>query len=414
MVGRSLWDDRRELSRNLLLDGTAGAGLGAAAALLFTLLPAAARVAGMDPLGLAIIVALPFAAAAVGTLAGSFGPRSPRQLALLRLAGAAALAIALFDPEPTWILVATGSFWVTYMAGMPLQQRLWAAMYPRGRRGTLLGIVGTARFAGAGVAILVVGPMAHGPDGLKVVLMASAVVAAFALATAGLAINAPVAAAGYSARASIATALMPRIRRLTLAQLVFGGALIAAAPLITLVQVDRAALSMAEIGLAGAAGALSATLSFGVCGVAADRSGARRVVSVAVSLGVLALLLFGSAGSLSAVLVATVLMSVSVSAVEMVIPVHIADHAAAHEQAAAAAGMNAIWGLRGLIVPFVAVWPIHSGLMDVTGMLLVCAVVLAAGALLFVRAVDQPAPKADRTADPEIIARAMVEAEAGA
>lgn len=70
---------------------------------------------------------------------------------------------------------------------------------------------------------------------------------------------------------------------------------------------------------------------------------------------------------------------------------------AADEQAAVAAGMNAMWGLRGLTVPFIGVWPSQAGLVAITGMLLLCAVVLAAGALLHVRARIEPAPAADRT-----------------
>ena len=341
----------------------------------------------MDPVGLAVIAALPFAAASAGTIAGRIGPRSPRQLAAMRVAGAAALGAAVLDPQPVPILAAAAAFWIAYMAGMPLQQRLWAAMYPRGDRGKLLGIVGTARYAAAGLAVLVVGRLADGVEALPIIVAVSALGASLAIASGGLEVERGVGSAGYSARASIAAALTrPRMRRLTIAQLVFGGALIAAVPLVTLVQIDRASLSMAEVGLVAGAGTLIATSSYAIGGAAADRFGSWVVVAVGAILGVCGMLLFSVASGLGLIVVATVLVGASASAIDVVVPVFIADNAPADEQAAAAAGMQSIWGLRGLAVPFAAVWPVQAGLVDVAAMLVACAVVAGIGTILFVRA----------------------------
>ena len=49
------------------------------------------------------------------------------------------------------------------------------------------------------------------------------------------------------------------------------------------------------------------------------------------------------------------------------------------------AGLGAIMGMRGLIIPFVFMVPLHAGLIDETGGLLLCTTVASVGALMYVR-----------------------------
>ena len=64
-------------------------------------------------------------------------------------------------------------------------------------------------------------------------------------------------------------------------------------------------------------------------------------------------------------------------------PLLIADHA--EDQAAAAAGLNSIMGLRGLVTPFLVMAPVNAGLTDEGGGLLLCLAAAGAGALLYGR-----------------------------
>ena len=69
-----------------------------------------------------------------------------------------------------------------------------------------------------------------------------------------------------------------------------------------------------------------------------------------------------------------ILLGVSGAAVNAAWPLLISDHAPDGEQAAVAAGLNAVMGLRGLIVPFAVMAPVSAGYLDETGGLLLCAV----------------------------------------
>ena len=87
---------QRAVGRNLALDTIASVGVGVTVALVTTLLPTIARRGGLDPIGLAALAAAPFIANLLGAFAGRVGPRSRRQLALMRAAGAASLLVLGF------------------------------------------------------------------------------------------------------------------------------------------------------------------------------------------------------------------------------------------------------------------------------------------------------------------------------
>jgi hypothetical protein len=59
--------------------------------------------------------------------------------------------------------------------------------------------------------------------------------------------------------------------------------------------------------------------------------------------------------------------------------------------------MNAVWGVRGLIVPLLATWPLGLGIADVRTMLLLCSAATGLGALLFLGLGETERIEADGT-----------------
>jgi MFS family permease len=374
------------LRRNLLLDMTSWAGIGVTTTLLGALLPASLRKAGLDPLGLALLAALPFAAAALSILAGRLGPRSPRALRLFRFVGAAALAAALIPLGGPWLaMLGAAVFWLTLMMGMPLQQRLWGSMYPEDRRGRLLGIVTTGRYTAAALALGVGGILALRLDEMAVVALGGAVGAACALAGGRFRAVGSDGSDGFAARAAIASVVRhPFLRRLTIAHALWGGGLIAATPLVVLVQVDRLGLGVAEVGWIAMAGVLATMVSLFAWGGLADRRGGLIVVQLGALLTVLAIVLYALAETPLLVAAGSVLVGLAVAAAEVAVPLLVVDRTEDRLQAPATAGMNALLGLRGIFVPLLAIAPVQAGLADVQATLLACALVSGMGAVAYV------------------------------
>jgi predicted MFS family arabinose efflux permease len=374
------------LQRNLLLDVSAAVGLGSSMAVVGALFPSVARREGLDSMGLAALAALPFLAALLGLLAGRIGPRTPTQLTLFRAAGSAGLLLVLVAPHPLLIAVAVFGFWASMSLGSPMQQRLWSSMYPTSARGRLLGMVGSSRSAASMLALLAFSFAAAGPGWVGIVALIAIVGIVSAIATSRLAVPAEDADRRYGAADSIATVLhRPMLRKIMAAQLVFGGGLVGASALIALVQVDRLGMSMAQIAIAGLVGAAATTITFSIWGRVAGRVGALITIATGTVLATLAMVAFALAPDVAIVIAACGLLGAGGAAIDVSWPLLIADHADHDEQAAAAAGLGAIMGLRGLITPFVIVAPIQLGLMDETGGLLLCAIATGAGAVIYLR-----------------------------
>ena len=87
---------------------------------------------GLEPLGLAALAAAPFIANLLSAFAGRVGPRSARQLALVRGVGAASLAALLILPTAPVMIAVAVIFWISLSFGSPFHLRLWGAMYPAG------------------------------------------------------------------------------------------------------------------------------------------------------------------------------------------------------------------------------------------------------------------------------------------
>jgi hypothetical protein len=373
------------LQRNAGLDLVAALGLGTSMAVVSAILPAVARREGLDALGLAALAALPFLASLLSLLAGRIGPQTPVGLAIFRGAGSAGLLLVLMAPHPVFIALATFGFWAAMSLGGPLQQRLWATLYPSIARGRVLGIIGSGRSAAA-MAALFAFTFASGAGWLAIVAVVALVGIVSATATSRLTVEGGVAGAGYSARESVATVMrLPRLRSITLAQLVFGSGMVAAPALIAMVQVDRLGLGIGDVALAGLMGSFATTLTFGAWGRLASRTGALTTMTIGTMLGTVAMAGFAVAPDLEGIILASTLLGAAGAAIDVSWPLLIADHAGRHEQSAAAAGLGAIMGLRGLVLPFVIIAPVHAGLLDETGGLLICMLAAGAGALMYVR-----------------------------
>ncbi len=379
-------DDHPSLPRNLTLDATAWVGFGITSALIGTLLPAVARREGMDALGLALLAVIPFAALFVSIFAGRIGPRGPLGLALLRTVGALSLALVLVGPGITWIVLASGIYWVANMLGTPLQQRLWGVMYPAESRGRLLGIVATGRYSAGAVALLAAGILAAYLDGVAVVAVGGLLGTALALATGGLRTREADGPTTFSVREAVRSVIhVPSLRRLTVAHSFVGGGLNAATPLVTLVLVDRLGLGIDQIGVVGMVGALATVGSLFAWGTVADRWGGLAVIVMAGLTGIGGLAFYAAAPSFAVVLVAAFLVGLSIGAIEVSLPLLINTYAPDAREASAAAGTNAIFGLRGMVVPVAAVLLVQLGILDVAGTLLACMAAAVVGTLLYLR-----------------------------
>lgn len=372
------------LRRNLSLDLSASVGVGITMAVLGTLLPSVARREGLDPLGLAVLAAAPFLANLLGAFAGRVGPRTQRQYGLMRAVGALLLILLLFMPVPTLLAVVVLGYWLTISFGVPMQHRLWGAMYPARERGHLLGIVATGRTAAAGVAALAGGIIADRIGGLGAIAIAGAIGALCALSSTGIRTSIAASAGSYSFRETwSAYQRVPALRRVAWAQCFYGGGLIAAGPLFALIQVDRLSLSLAEIGTIGVVMAIAATTSCLVWGHLADRFGGLSIIQVGTVLGALSLVFYAVSPSLVFLWVAAALVGLANAAMEMGWPNMLADHTSLADRAKVAAGLNALTGARGLIAPFLGSLLVQAGILSVTAAILLCAAATAVGALLY-------------------------------
>ena len=372
--------------QNHTLDLVSGAGLGATMAVVSALLPSIARARGLDALGLAALAALPYLAGLMTLVAGHIGPRGPARMALMRAAGALGLLLVVIAPDPLFIALATLGFWASFSLGSPLQQRIWATIYSADERGRKIGRVGTARSA-AGTAALIIISLLAIPVGAGAILLVVALTGAvLSLAMARMEVPGVASGRRFGARDSIRSALgSPVLRQLAVAQVLFGAGLVATPALIAMVYVDRLGLDVGAIALAGLAGYAATAVAFSLWGRFASTRGSLPTIALGALAGVLAILLFAEAAAFITVLVASVMLGASGAAIAVAWPLLIGEHAPDDDQAAAAAGLDAIMSLRGLVIPFVVMAPVSAGLLDASGGLVLCALAMAAGTLVFGR-----------------------------
>jgi Major Facilitator Superfamily len=379
VMGRVVW-------RNLSLDLVAAAGIGVTMAVVGTLLPTIARRTGLPPIGLAALAAAPYVANLLGMFAGRVGPTSTAGLARLRGAGAASLlGLVLIPVAPVMVVVAV-LFWASISLGGPYHLRLWGAMYPSRSRGRVVGVLGMGRAAAAAAAALAGGLLADRLGAESAVAIAGL---AGLTATIGyLGMRAPAASQPppFSARGSLrAIRERPALAHLAMAQGLYGGGLIAAAPLLALVYVDRLDLSLGQVGALGLVAAVATTVAFLAWGAVTDRWGALVAMRLGSVLGLVALLTYAIAPDLGFLAFAALAGGIAGASIDVGIASSISDQTDLAGRAAALAGWNAITGARGIVAAFSMSILLQAGIVDVTSGLLSCAVITGAGAVLFFR-----------------------------
>ena len=377
---------QRTVARNLMLDLAAAVGVGVTSALIGALLPTIARRGGLEPLGLSALAAAPFVANFLGAFAGRFGPRTARQLAMIRGVGAASLVLLLVAPTPAVMIIVAAIFWISLSFGGPFHLRLWGAMYPSRLRGRVVGVIGMGRAAAAALAAFAGGILADRLGGPTAVAAAGMVGIVCALAYAGLRASSDERAPRFSARESLrALRERPVLTRMVFAQGFYGGGLIAAAPLYALVHVDRLDLSLADVGVIGILTAGSTTIAFLVWGTVADRFGPLKAVRLGGLFGLSSLVAYAVAPNVAVLWLAAIASGVSSASIEIGIAAVVSDQTPLRTRAAAMAGWNAITGARGIAAAFLMSALLQLGVVDVTVGLLLCAAVSTIGVLLFVR-----------------------------
>jgi DHA1 family inner membrane transport protein len=384
---------QRAVGRNLALDLVASIGVGVSVALVTTLLPTIARRGGLDPIGLAALAAAPFIANLLGAFAGRFGPRSRRQLALIRGAGAASLLVlAVVAAAPVMIAVSI-VFWLSLSLSGPFYLRLWGSMYPARILGRVVGVLGSGRAAAAAVAALVGGLVADQLGGEQAVALAGLVGLVCAFAYAGLRSPDTERPPVFSARDSFrALRERPVLTRIALAQGFYGGGLIAAVPLYAIVNVDRLDLSLSDVGIIGILTAGATTLSFLLWGAVADRRGPLVAMRIGTAFGLAALVAYALAPHVAILWVAAVAAGAGSASIDVGIASVVSDHTPLASRAAAMAGWNAITGARGIVAAFTMSILLQLGFVDVTTGLLLCSAVTAVGVVLYAKASTDPVP----------------------
>ena len=393
---------QRAVGRNLALDLVAAVGVGVSMALVTTLLPTMARRSGLEPIGLAALAAAPFVANLLGAFAGRVGPRSQRQLAIIRGAGSASLLVlAVLAVAPILVAVSI-AYWLSLSLGGPFHLRLWGSMYPARVRGRVVGFIGSGRAAAAAVAALAGGILADRFGGATAVALAGLVGLVCAFAYAGLRAPSAERPAMFSARESLrALRDRPVLSRIAVAQGFYGGGLIAAAPLYAIVNVDRLDLSLADVGIIGIITAGATTLCFLLWGAVADRRGPLVAMRIGSALGLVGLIAYALAPQVSVLWVAAIAAGAGSASIDVGIASAVSDHTPLASRAAAMAGWNAITGARGIVAAFTMSILLQVGVVDVTTGLLLCAAVTAIGVVLYARAsgtevAPSPVPEASR------------------
>ncbi len=391
---------QRAVGRNLALDLVAAIGVGVTVALVTTLLPTMARRSGLEPIGLAALAAAPFVANLLGAFAGRIGPRSQRQLAVIRGAGAASLLVlAVLAVAPILVAVSI-AFWLSLSLSGPFHLRLWGSMYPARVRGRVVGLIGSGRAAAAALAALAGGILADRLGGETAVALAGLVGLGCALAYAGLRAPNAERPATFSARESIrALRDRPVLSRIAVAQGFYGGGLIAAAPLYAIVNVDRLDLSLADVGIIGITTAGATTLCFLLWGAVADRRGPLVAMRLGSALGLAALIAYALAPGVAVLWVAAIAAGAGGASIDVGIASVVSDHTPLASRSAAMAGWNSITGARGIVAAFTMCILLQVGIVDVTTGLLLCAALSAIGVVLYARASTaevEPSPEPSR------------------
>ena len=378
---------RRGAARNLALDITVAIGIGITMSLVGSILPTIARLGGLDPIGLSALAAAPFVANFLGAFAGKVGPRSVAQLSLMRGIGAAALLALFLAPTALTAVIASAVFWLSYSLSNPYHFRLWGAMYPAAGLGRVMGVLGMTRAGAGAVAAIGGGLLADRIGGSQAVAVVGAVGVGCALAYAGFRATSHTTPPAFSPRESVRALLRePRLHRLVVGQLFYGGGVIAATPLFALVYVDRLHLSVADVGLVGVLTAVANTVTYPLWGSFADRRGGGATLAVGSAFGTFSVVAYALAPGVVVLWIGALAAGIASGAIDLGINAAVSAETPMATRAAAMAGWNAVTGPRGIVASFLMSILLQFRLVDLTGALLLCAATSVIGLVVFVRA----------------------------
>lgn len=377
-------------SRNLAADIVGSVGTGLVQGVLNVLLPSVARRAGLDPVGLALLLASPFLANVLGIVSGRMDLTGTRAMATIRSLGFALLLLLVLLPPPAWALL-TLLCWAGVSFTQPAQLRLWGAMYPPRERGRLVGTAKTGQ-AGALAFMSLVGGAAADRIGGPLVVAAAGLSGALCvqayrfvrLPPPNPAIEPRLPPRYTPIEAWGALGRNPRIQKLAWAQALWGAGMIAAAPLYPLVQVDRLQLSLAEIGSLGIISAAATMLTYVAWGHLTDRVGALPVLMAGAALGLVVPGTYALAGSFAVLWIAALCQGLSAAAMDSGITAALSHGVPLDERPSLLAGWNALTGARGVVVPLIAGFVVQAGLLEPGAALLVSAAICLTGVALYV------------------------------
>ncbi len=374
----------RAVRRNVGLDLGVALSIGLTTSVAGGLIPTIARQGGLPPIGLAVMAAAPYLGNLLSAFAGRVGPQRVRGYGLLRVTGALVLVAVALAPNALLIVGGICAFQLCLAFGSPFQTRIWGAMYPGEVRGRVIGILGMARSATAAIGAVAIGLLADRLGVPFAVTLAGFLGAAFALGALGLRAARPMPARTFSAREAVATlTASPRLRRLVLAQGLYGAGVIAAFPLNAMVNVDRLHLSLGDVGTLAVATAGATLVAYTFGGAVVDRLGYAACLRTGAAFGALSVACVAIAPNLGVMILAAIAGGISTAGMDLGIQGAMARHTSLVDRGAAMAGWNSLTGLRGLVAAMAASAAVQAGLVDVTTALLLCLVPATLGLLVY-------------------------------
>ncbi len=376
--------DARWMRRNLSLDVLSAVGVGVMLAMVVSLLPSAARQAGMAPVVLALLAAVPYVANLLSAFGSRLGAHSVLQLGLLRVAGAAMVLLVAFLPSAPVLVLAVFAFWLSLALGGPFHVRLWGQVYPSRARGRILGLFGSARSAAVATAAFVGGLLADQVGGFTAIALITTIGVAASTGYLGLRASTTPTLPAYTARGSFSTLLgKPVLRRVVIAHGFYGAGVVAAVPLFAMVHVDRLHLSMAEVGVIGVVGAIVTTATYPLWGVLVDRVGSLAALRLGTLLGLGAVVGYLIAPNVALLWVAAAAMGAAGAASDTAIVAILSEETTLEERGAALAGWNGTTGVWGIASPLAMSLLLGLGAISVNQGLAIAAFLSLVGVGLY-------------------------------
>ncbi len=372
------------IRRNLAFDIVASIGVGISIAMIWTLLPSAARKDGMEPLGLSLLAATPFIANLVSGLWSGVAAKSIRQLSLYRIIGAGGVILVLVAPvSPVFVFVAL-LLWCSLSFGGPFHIQLWGRIYPSSARGRIFSLFGVFRSSSVAIAALLGGILADRIGDFSAIALVGMLAVLCAFAYLGLRSPITPEPPRYTARTSLGIlAERPRLRRVVSAHFFYGAGITAAIPLFALVHIDRLGLTLGQVGVIGVVGSLGTTLSYPLWGVIVDRIGSIVALRIGVVCGLSGILLYALAGEFIVLLPAAALVGAAGACTDAAILGVLSEETPVQDRGSALAGWNLTTGIWGISAPIAMSLLLGAGILAVDDALLWCSAVCAIGVVLY-------------------------------